>query len=425
MDADRSAPGTGPDPWATGRRRSGRPDRGARPFGGRDGAGPAPARRQGAGSPTADEPGPSVGSGSSVDPGSPVDPGSAVVPASPAAPVRRDPGRPAGPGRLDAGRSGSAPRTDQEHADSGPRADVGRGGSDDPGDRAPGDRAPGDRAPGDRGPGDRDPWQHWRKLRPRTVRGATALGIVGAALLLFPFLDDPDRWWVPVGLGFGTLVLLALLRLDRMLAGWAPHVAGLVLVGALVHGTARNPWAWGLALAAGVVVAGLLLLPRWKVLAVGTALLVLAGAGYTFRSVEIREQQAQLDAQAGAQFRTALGVDRPQLALVSLDTGVAGPNPARVCRLAQDGAIDQLRTATGAATCEDAVAVLHARMPAGAEVTSPDREPDPVVAPGGTTTVDGCGTAWGAAAGAELGRIVLARTEAANPTFQVRSFAPC
>lgn len=280
----------------------------------------------------------------------------------------------------------------------------------------------GDGAGGSGGP---DPWQHWRRLRPRTVRGASALGIVGAAVLLFPFLDDPGRWWVPVGLGFATLVLLALLRLDRLLGGWAPHVAGLVLVGALVQGTARNPWAWGLALAVGVVVAGLLLLPRWSVLAAGVVLLVLSGIGYTFRSVELDREQARVDAQAGTRMRTALGVDRPQLALVALDSGVVDGNPSRVCRLAQDAAIGQLRTATGAATCEDAVGVLHARVPAGAEATSPDRRPDPDVPVGATTTVDACASAWGAAAGPGLGRVVLTRTAAATPTYQVSAFTPC
>ncbi|MBC3194622.1 hypothetical protein H7X46_26590 [Pseudonocardia sp. C8] len=272
---------------------------------------------------------------------------------------------------------------------------------------------------------DTDPWKHWRRLRPRSIRGASALGLAGAAVLLFPFLDDPDRWWIPAGLGLGTLVLLALLRLDRLLNGWAPHVAGVVLVGALVQGTARNPWAWGLALGVGVVVAGLLLLPRWKVLAVGAALLAASGIGYTFRSVELAEERARVDAQAGAQMRAALGVDRPQLALVALDTGVAGGNPARVCRVAQDPAIDQLRAATGAATCEDAVAVLHSRVPPRAEITRPDRESEPDVPPGGTLTVDGCGSAWGAAAGRELGRVVLTRTDAATPTYQVSGFAPC
>ena len=85
-------------------------------------------------------------------------------------------------------------------------------------------------------------------------------------------------------------------------------------------------------------------------------------------------------------------------------------------------ALDQLRAATGAAGCEDAVAVLHGRMPAGAQVTVPDRRPDPEVAVGATTTVDACRSAWGAAA-PQLGRVVLTRTTPS--TFQVSSFTLC
>lgn len=385
MDADRSSP----DPWATGRRRSGRPDRGVRratpPR--YDDAGPGPAGR---GAPASGTPAPggagenAAGEGTArSEPATPPDPGTELV-VSPVVPPEPDPGS-----RALTRRAAPAP------ADP-PRAD--------------------------RGTEDRDPWAPWRRLRPRTVRGATALGLAGAAVLLLPFLDDPGRWWVPVGLGFGTLVLLALLRLDRLLQGWAPHVAGVVLVAALVNGTRENPWAWALALSVGVVVAGALLLPRWTVLAAGVVLLVVSGVGYSFRSAEIRQDQARVDAQAGAQFRTDLGVARPQLALVSLDTGVASPNPARVCRLVQPAALDQLRAATGAAGCEDAVAVLHGRMPAGAQVTVPDRRPDPEVAVGATTAVDACGSAWGAAA-PQLGRVVLTRTT--TTTFQVSAFTPC
>lgn len=265
-----------------------------------------------------------------------------------------------------------------------------------------------------------------RRLRPRSVRLAVGLGLVGAALLLLPFLDDPGRWWIPVGLGFGTLVLLYLLRLDRVLFGWAPHVAGLVLVAALVWATSANPFAWGLAAGVGVVLAGLLLLPRWQVLAVGVALLVVAGVGYQFRSAELTEQQAQMDAQAGEQMRTVLGVERPQLALVSLDSGVADNNPRRVCRLVRDAALGQLLQATATASCEQAVAVLHGRAAAGSgRETRPDRSPDPTVAPGATTLVNGCSTTWGSATGPMLGRVELTRTDAPTPTYQVSAFRPC
>ncbi|MBW0103081.1 hypothetical protein [Pseudonocardia sp. KRD291] len=276
----------------------------------------------------------------------------------------------------------------------------------------------------DAGPPD-DSGPDWRRrLRPRNLKLAVGLGLVAAALLLLPFLDDPSRWYIPVGIGFGTLVLLYLLRLDRLLFGWAPHAAGLVLVGALVWATSNNPWSWGLAIGAGVVLAGLLLLPRWKVLAVGVAVLVVSGIGYQFRSAEITEQQAQVDAQAGNEMRMVLGVDRPQLALVSLDSGVAGNNARRVCRLVTDAALAQLTQATAAPTCEQAVAVLHGRSAGSGRVTEPDRGADPTVEPGGSVTVNGCATVWGTSA-PPLGRVVLTRTDAPSPTYQVAAFQPC
>lgn len=263
-----------------------------------------------------------------------------------------------------------------------------------------------------------------RRLRPRNLKLAVGLGLVAAALLLLPFLDDPARWYIPIGIGFGTLVLLYLLRLDRLLFGWAPHVAGLVLVGALVWATSNNPWSWGLAAGAGVVLAGLLLLPRRRVLAVGLILLVVSGIGYQFRSSVITEQRAQADAQAGNEMRMVLGVDRPQLALVSLDSGVAGNNARRVCRLVTDAALAQLTQATASPTCEQAVAVLHGRSGGSGRETEPDRSADPNVEPGASVTVNGCTTVWGTSA-PTLGRVVLTRTDAPTPTYQVAAFQPC
>ena len=243
--------------------------------------------------------------------------------------------------------------------------------------------------------------------------------------MLLPFLDDPGYWWIPVGLGFGTLALLYLLRLDRLLVGWAPHVAGVVLVAALVYATRENPWVWALAVSVGVVIAGLLLLPRWRVLAVGVALVAVSAVGYQFRSSDIAQQQAQEDAQAGEQMRVALGVERPQLALVNLDSGVQDNDSDLVCQTLSDAAVAQLSQAVGAPDCAQAVNMLHLRSGGGGRVTSIDRNKDPVVAPGQTVTVDGCSTAWGAAAGSGLGRVVLVRTDAPTPVYQVAEFRPC
>ncbi|MDQ4117371.1 MAG: hypothetical protein M3235_10485, partial [Actinomycetota bacterium] len=160
--------------------------------------------------------------------------------------------------------------------------------------------------------------------------------------------------------------------------------------------------------------------------AVGAALLVVAGVGYQFRSAELTEQRAQLDAQAGEQMRTVLGVTRPQLAVVSLDNGVLENDQERICRILQDPAVDQLRAATGAVDCADAVARLHGRATgAGHAATQPDRKADPVVAPGQSTTVDACSTLWAATAGPGLGRVQLVRTDAPQQRFQVTGFAAC
>lgn len=317
--------------------------------------------------------------------------------------------------RRTAGPGGASP-------DPGPTVAGGPGPDGGPGSGPSGPAGPAGGA-ADEGPAGGSGPDRLRRLRPRNPKLAVGLGLVAAALLLLPFLDDPARWWLPVGIGFGTLVLLYLLRLDRLLFGWAPHVAGLVLVGALVWATSDNPWSWGLAAGAGVLLAGLLLLPRWKVLAAGVALLVVSGIGYQFRSAEITEQKARIDAQAGNEMRMVLGVDRPQLALVSLDSGVAGNNPRRVCRLVTDAALAQLMQTTATPSCEQAVTVLHARAGSAPE-TEPDRSADPVVEPGGSVTVNGCRTVWGSSA-PSIGKVVLIRTEAPTPTYQVASFQPC
>jgi hypothetical protein len=293
--------------------------------------------------------------------------------------------------------------------------------------------ATGQRASGQRpgpGQGGIPPWA--RRFRPRSVKAAVGLGIVGAAVLLYPFAaaasqDDNYAWWLPIGLAVGVLALITLFRLDRVMFGWAPHVAGLVLIGTLVWQTSLNPWSWGLAAGVGVALAGLLLLPRWQVLAVGAVVLVVAGIGYQFRSAELTEQRAQMDSQAGQQMRAVLGVERPQLALVSLDSGVAENNPRRVCRLVQDPALAQILQATAAPTCEQAVGVLHGRVAgSSARETTPDRNADPTVAPGASTVVDACSTTWGTAAGPTMGRVVLQRTDAAGAaTYQVSGFQPC
>src|SRR6476659_3488102 len=79
--------------------------------------------------------------------------------------------------------------------------------------------------PGDATPPE-TPAHRWRRLT-RTRKGAAGVAILAAALLLWPFAG---WFWIPWLAGLVVLVLIALLRLDRFLKGWAWHVAGLAVV---------------------------------------------------------------------------------------------------------------------------------------------------------------------------------------------------
>jgi hypothetical protein len=252
---------------------------------------------------------------------------------------------------------------------------------------------------------------------------------VGAAALLFVFVafDDRARWWVPVAAGLVVLVLLSLLRLDRLLKGWTWHVAGVAMLAGLVHETAGNPWSWAFAASIGVLVAGLLRLPRRPLAAVGAALCVVSFVGYQFRAAEVRDQEAQIAQQAGTQMRQGFGYDRPDLVLTKLGEGLAPADPEAVCRLLDPPAQAQLARATGAADCAAGVGVAAGRVPAGSPTAAPrvSTSPAPVPPPGTVVALDGCGTAWGRAVPA-LGTVDVVRTDnTARATWRVAGFHPC
>lgn len=299
------------------------------------------------------------------------------------------------------------------------------------------------RSSADRGIADRV-----RGFRPRSLKGAVGLGIAGAALLLFPFLDDPHRWWIPAGLGLGTLVLLTLLRLDHLLKGWTWHVAGLALLAALVTETSRNPWAWAFAPSIGLLIAGLLRLPRWKIAAVGALACVLAIVGYQFRAVEVRQEEAAAAVQAGETTRQTLGKSSPGLLLESLERSLIGVQASystqpvvdveAFCIMVVDSAETQLLAATAAPDCPAAITQLHERVPAGAKpsdsrattlsseggAASASQATTTLSRPGDTVTVDACSSVWGEVA-PSLGRVVAERTDASRETWRVAGFAPC
>ncbi|MEU7811487.1 hypothetical protein [Pseudonocardia sp. NPDC049154] len=314
-------------------------------------------------------------------------------------------------------------RAGSERDDRGAQRD--RGGparsSDSAGGSGSGEREPrGDRAPAA---------EALRMFRPRSWRGAIGLGILGAAALLFLFVafDDQTRWWVPVAAGLVVLVLLSLLRLDRLLKGWTWHVAGIAMLAGLVHETAGNPWSWAFAASIGVLIAGLLRLPRWRLAAVGAALCMVSFVGYQFRAAEVRDQEAQIAQQAGTQMRAGFGYDRPDLVLTKLGEGLTPADPEAVCRLLDPAAQTQLAEATGTADCTAGVGAAASRVPAGSPTAAPraSTSPTPVPPPGTVLALDGCSTAWGLAVPA-LGTVDVVRTEnTAKATWRVASFRPC
>ncbi|MFC5996009.1 hypothetical protein ACFQE5_17525 [Pseudonocardia hispaniensis] len=259
------------------------------------------------------------------------------------------------------------------------------------------------------------------RLWPRSLRGAVGAGIVGAALLLFPFQSDLGRWWVPVGLGVGTLALLTLVRLDRLLGRWTWHIAGLVLVAGLMYST--GPWAWAMAASIAVLIAGLLRLPAWKVAAVGVALCVGSGLGYGISTMRTAEQIAAQHAQTQLQNRGQLGAPRPAGVLPVLLNSIARGESAVVCNLLTEPARAPFAASVGQPDCVSAVHALAAQITAPGDYA--EAQAPSVPSDDGVTTVDACRMTWrtAAPAGPQLGRLLIGRTT--GPTYFVLAFAPC
>ncbi|GEL23307.1 hypothetical protein PSU4_22610 [Pseudonocardia sulfidoxydans NBRC 16205] len=278
----------------------------------------------------------------------------------------------------------------------------------------------------------------WAWLRARGWRLAIGVGIAGAAVLLIPFFLfptlDPDRpvhqWWPPFAIGLGTLVLLSILRLDRLLKGWTWHVAGIAFVGALVVFTKENPWAWALALSLALLLAGLLRLPRWQLSAAGAVLCALSIVGFSITASHVTQAQLQEEIQAGNEVRATVGgVPNAQEVPPLLDRVISGrvADPQPLCRIVGPAAETQLTAATGTADCAAAVAaVWQKRESAGgpAPVTSVRSDAAPMTSEP-TYTLSTCGSAWAAAAGAQLGRVTVAWTDDNARRYSVTGFQSC
>jgi hypothetical protein len=245
--------------------------------------------------------------------------------------------------------------------------------------------------------------------------------LLAAALLLWPFANW--SWW-PVVIGFGVLVVLYVSRLDRLLFGWAPHLAGLVAV--VLMAARSDVWAWGLAVGLAVLGVGFTRWPERQVLAVGAALVVVFGAGYAivhYRTATERHTEQARAAQAQATNVMAIS---PDLLVLALTNSIAGSDAPTACALLGGPAGGQLASSVRQPDCPSAVGALASRvtdasayraasLPAGSVTKRPDH----------TVTVDACRPRWPAPApGPPLGRFTLRQYQGGD-RYVVTGYAPC
>lgn len=257
----------------------------------------------------------------------------------------------------------------------------------------------------------------WQRLT-RTRRGAAGLAIGSAALLLWPFAG----WsWIPWLVGLGVLVLLRLLRLDGLLRGWVWHLGGLVVVAGLMYST--GPWAWALAASIGVLVAGLLQLPWWRLAAVGVVMCAVSGVGFGFSTYQTQEAQRAQEATENAQSYALQGERTPERVVGALLEDIAQNDVPAFCGLLDAPARADVVRITGAADCPAALAALRSRSS-----NPPYQHLDaPTVQNGTVWSTDACRTAWASPAlgGQALGRIEVRKSEPPGGTYFVSRFLPC
>jgi hypothetical protein len=256
------------------------------------------------------------------------------------------------------------------------------------------------------------------------VRVLAGLILVAAVLLLWPFAAW--SWW-PVVIGLGVLVLLYLLRLDRLLFGWAPHLAGLVVV--VLMAARSDAWAWGLAAGLAVLGAGFVRLPAARLLVVGAVLSLVCGAGYGFTHYQSAAQRhANQVAQDHLYVRSRSAV--PAGAVVArLSEDIATGQDLQACGLLGPTGGTQFAQAAGAPDCRSAVAALRAR------VTDPGRYGQPTLPrgsvvhqPDATVTVSGCAASWSGSEpppGPLLGTFHLTKLTGSDNGYLVDTYTPC
>ena len=262
------------------------------------------------------------------------------------------------------------------------------------------------------------PAHRWRRLT-RTRQGAAGLAILAAALLLWPF----SGWfWIPWLAGLVVLVLVALLRLDRLLHGWSWHLGGLaVLVGLML---VTGPWDWALAASLGVLLAGLVQLPWWRLAAVGVVLCLLAGTGWGVDRYRAAQEKAAQEAQRSQENMSLLGERSPERVLPALLEGIGQGDAVGVCGLLAVPARNRFVQAAGAPDCAGAVAHFHKAQPR----VPPLRDLDAPLAGASTAmTVDGCRTVWASSdlGGPALGVLQVTQAPPPGGTWFISGFAAC
>lgn len=241
--------------------------------------------------------------------------------------------------------------------------------------------------------------------------------MLAAALLLWPFAGFS---WIPWLIGLAALVVLRLLRLDGPLRGWDLHLAGLVVVSGQMLDT--TPWAWALAASIGVLIAGLMRLPRWPLVAVGAVLCVLTGVGYWWAGVTAERAAAAAYAPAQERSRQDQGVSRPNGVLPIVLNRIAQGSPDAICdNLLTETARAPFVAAVGAPDCAAAVRALSAQVEDTRRYAAADAPSSPL--PNGLT-VDACSLDWGGAtAGPQLGHLTITAT--APSRYRITGYQPC
>jgi hypothetical protein len=262
------------------------------------------------------------------------------------------------------------------------------------------------------------PAHRWRRLT-RTRQGASGLAILVAALLLWPFAG---WFWIPWVAGLVVLVLIALLRLDRLLHGWAGHVAGLAVVIGLMLAT--GPWDWALAASLGVLLAGLVQWPWWRLAAVGAVLCLVAGTGWGVDRYRVAQERAAQEAQRSQENMSQLGERSPDRVLPALVEGIGQGDVVGVCGLLAEPARNQFATVAGTPDCASAVAHFHSALP---RVPPLRGLAAPVAATAAGATVDGCRTVWASRdlGGPTVGVLQISKAPPPGQTYFISAFAPC